>query len=355
MDLPIEKAQIHSFKKSLSLNAQVIQLSNAQQAITSLIEGHLEKYFVKPGQKVKKGDKIALIRSMKLSKMSAEYISYKQQYKAVVKNYEAQKRLYEKGMSSMQKLNEFAMQKDAIEAKLQTLRSQLATLLIDVNDLKKPQSYLILYAHSDGEIAQLLKPLHSSVTTDEAVVWVVKEQAYYIQSYLPLEYAQKVQLGDKIVAYYNHTPLVTFITQIMPEVDKETQRVVVLSSVADTKEKLFINVYLPATLYFSNAKHFVAVKKSALSFFQNEWVVFVPHHDDEEDGKEEHEAKNDGDDEHEHHEEEVPYTLKVVEVVAEDENFVGIKGLQEGEEYVSDKSYYVKSLLLKSSLGGHGH
>ena len=58
---------------------------------------------------------------------------------------------------------------------------------------------------------------------------------------------------------------------------------------------------------------------------------------------------------HKHEEEEVPYVAHVVEILGEDANYVAVKGLEVGEEYVSDKSYYVKSLLLKSSLGGHGH
>ena len=117
------------------------------------------------------------------------------------------------------------------------------------------------------------------------------------------------------------------------------------------------------------------MKKSALSFFNNEWVVFVPnedeHHDEEEgehheeesvhmdehgdEGTEDHE-EHDGEEEHGgHNEEEAPYTLEVVKIITQDEDYVAIKGLHEGEEYVSDKAYYVKSMILKGSLGGHGH
>ncbi|MEN4053092.1 MULTISPECIES: efflux RND transporter periplasmic adaptor subunit [Sulfurimonas] len=339
--LPTQKATLHSFKKSLALNAKVIQLSNAQQSITSLVSGHLEKYFVKPAEDVKKGDKIALIESIELSRMSAEYIALKKQYASAEKNYESVKKLYEKGMSSMAQLNAELIKKSNIAAQLTTLQSQLETLGIDTQKLHKATSNFILYAHSDGRVAALLKPLHSSVSTDEAVVSIVKNQAYYIKSYLPLEYATKVQAGDKIVVDYAGKKLTSHITQIMPKVDATTQRVIVLSSVDEPTQRLFLGVYLKATLYFAQADSFVAVKKSALSFFQNEWVVFVPSKEDEH-----------GEDE-EHHE--VPYSLKVVQIIASDENYVGVLGLREGEEYVSDKSYYTKSLLLKSSLGEHGH
>lgn len=185
-----------------------------------------------------------------------------------------------------------------------------------------------------------------------------------------------MSIGDKIVVNYGGKDIVTHITQILPKVDEITQRVVVLSSVDEKVESLFLNTYLKSTVYFGDALEHTAVKKSALSFFNNEWVVFVPkmeeeHHEAEsghdEHSEEKHEEKDhdeheeEGHDDHEegegeHHEEhEAPYTLAVVKIIAEDNDYVAVEGLKVGEEYVSDKAYYVKSMILKGSLGGHGH
>ncbi|WP_434657817.1 hypothetical protein [Sulfurimonas sp. NW9] len=149
-----------------------------------------------------------------------------------------------------------------------------------------------------------------------------------MKSYLPLEYATKARIGDTVVVDYAGEEIITHATQIMPKVDETTQRVVVLSSVDQKVDDLFIDVYVKATIYFADAKSYVAVKKSAFSFFNNEWVVFVP-------------SK----------EESPEYVPQVVAIVAEDDEYVGVKGLELGETYVSGESYYVKSALLKSSLG----
>jgi len=325
-ELPTQKVSMHAFKKSVALNAKVIQLSNAQQAITSLVNGHLEKYFVKPAQDVKAGDKIALIESIELSQMSAEYLSLKKQFTSISKNYAAIEKLYKKGLASQQRVSEEAIKKSEIAAKLNALKSQLQTLGIDTNRLKKATANFILYAHSSGRVSALLKPLHSSITSDEAVVSIVKNQAYYIKSYLPLSYATKVALGDKIVVSYAGEKIVTHATQIMPKLDEVTQRVIVLSSVDQKVEKLFLNAYVESRLYFGEAKRYLAVKKSALSFFNNEWVVFSQNSVGE-------------------------YLIYAVKIITQDEEYVAIEGLDAGEKYISDKSYYVKSALLKSSLG----
>ena len=377
-EIPLEKVALHTFNKSVELNAQVIQLSNAQQSITSLVAGHLEKYYVKPAQRVKEGQKVALIESIVVSKMSADYLALKKQLNAADKNYKATKSLYEKGMTSMQELNNQEIKRSRINAQLTALESQLATVGINASRLKEATANFVLYAHSSGTVSALLKPLHSSVSVSEPVISIVKNQAYYIKSFLPIEYATKVNVGDKIVVNYGGKNIVTHITQILPKVDEVTQRVVVLSSVDEKIEHLFLNTYIKSTVYFGDSLKHKAVKKSALSFFNNEWVVFVPneekeHHEEaghdehgDEHIKEPHEDQGElseaqerdhlggsEEGEHgEHHEEdEAPYTLKVVQIVTQDEAYVAVDGLELGEEYVSGKSYYVKSMILKGSLG----
>ena len=327
-NIPVEKVQMQTFNRSVELNAQVIQLSNAQQSITSLVAGHLEKYYVKPAQFVKEGEKVALIESIVVSKMSADYLALKEQLNATDKNYKATKNLYEKGMSSMQELNNQEIKRSEINAQLTALKSQLETLGIKTDKLTSATANFVLYAHSSGTVSALLQPLHSSISVSEPVISIVKNQAYYIKSFLPLKYASKVNIGDKIVVDYADKKIVTHITQIMPKVDENTQRVIVLSSVDEKVPNIFIDAYVEAILYYSKGFEHLAVKKSALSFFNNEWVVFVPSENSE-----------------------IPYTLKVVKIITEDEKYVAIDGLDKDEEYVSDKSYYIKSALLKSSLG----
>ena len=341
MEIPTAHVQMHKFGQSVALNSKIIQLSNAKQSVTSLVEGHLEKYFVKAGELVKKGQKIALIESIFVSKMTADYLSLQQQYSSLNKNYEASKELYEKGMISMQKINNIDIKKNAMSAKIIALQSQLQTLEIDAKNLKKATANFILYAHSSGRVAKLHLPLHTVVRVDETLISVIKEQAFYVKSYLPLEYAHRVKVGQKLILHDNSKNITAHVRQILPEVDAQTQRIVVLSSIDEKVEGVFIGSYVASKLYFQASSAYASVKKSALSCVNNEWVVFVPTK------KEEHE-------EHDEHDE-VPFEACVIEIVAQDDIYVGVKGLQEGEEYVSSKSYFVKSMILKSSLGGHGH
>ncbi len=352
-EIPTAHTTKRAFSSSIELNAQIVQLSNAKQSVMSSVGGHLEKYFVKAGQRVKKGQKIVLIESIMISKMTAEFISIKKQLQTQRKNYEAQKSLYKKGMTSMVSLNAQSIKKDELLAKSTALKSQLQTLSINTDKLKKATANFTLYAHSSGVISAILQPLHSSVKEDTPIISVVKNQAFYLKSYLPLEYAQKVKIGQKIVIQSGAKSIISHIRQILPKVDARTQRIILLSSIDTKTSNLYINTYTSAKLYFSDTKKYVAIKKSALSFFNNEWVVFVPKEEEHDEHDEHEEDEEDEEDEHDEHEE--SYAIRVVNIITQDEEFVAVEGLELGEEYVSNKSYYVKSMLLKSSLGGHGH
>lgn len=332
INIPINTVKKHEFSQSILVNTKIVQLSNAQQSISSLVNGHLQKYFVKPGQKVKKGQKLALIQSIVISKMTANYLSLKKQSKAVIKNYKAIKSLYLKGIESMQRFNNQSIKKNKILAKLNTLKSQLLALDINVNKLKHATSNLILFAHSKGRISALLKPLNSSININSSIITIVKNQAYFVKSYLPLKYAFKINKNDKIVINYAGKKIITHVIQIMPKLDETTQRIIVLSSINEHVKDLFIDSYVKATVYFGHKKKLIAVKKSALTLFDNQWVVFIPN-----------KQKN-------NKTKQINYIPVVINIIAQDENFVAVLGIRLGQRYISAKSYYVKSALLKSSL-----
>jgi len=339
--VPLEKSKIVTIQNSLDVNSQIIQLNSAKQNIMSQISGHIIRYYVKPAQQIKEGDKIVEISSIKLSQMSSQYLSLKKQYNTISKNFDSSQKLYKKGMISQTEFNNIDIQKSQIDSQLKTLQSQLQLLDIDIATLKTPISNYTLYAHSSGEISKIIQPIHSSITPQEPLITIIQNSAYYIKLFIPFKYASSIKINQKIVAHYNSIKIASHITQIIPTLDTKSQQIIALAVVDKTPQRLFINSFIPTTIYFGEGKKYISIKKSALSRFLNEWVVFVPNHHEEDEHHDEHE--------------EAEFKPIVVEIIRENNQYIAIRGLELNQEYVSDKSYYVKSMLLKSSLGGHGH
>ncbi len=397
IDVPIDEVEKEMFSKSISVNSKIVQLSSSKSLVMAHLGGKITKYLVKEGDKVKKGQAVAhvsfttsletsLQNSTQITPLETELRALRKQLKIVNKNYVMIKDLYNKGLESRQNLNRQEEEKGAIIADIEVVKSKLKVL----KRRKQPsKSSYTIYAGTSGTVDKILVASNAVVDANTALLSIIKgEESFLVQSYIPLRYVNDIKIGQKGKVLYGGEYFSMKITQILPQLDEVSQQILVLSSLDEPVKNLLVNAYVASKLAIGQPKSYLAIKKSALSFFNNEWVVFVPkEHEEEEGHKEEHheEHAGHGHDEHENHnakqehadhdeheahnekeeheghghdeaeEEEVPYELKVVKIIQQNEEFVAIEGLEEHEHYVSDKSYYVKSLLLKSSLGGHGH
>jgi len=349
----------HAQKKPLGTmvhtNAKITQLSNQKQEIVSRLSGHLEAYYVKAGQLVKKGDKVALIESIALSKMSAGYLSLNQQAIAAQKQKNTASTLHKKGLASANDLNKAIISLQEIRSKQNALASQLRSLGIDVNNLHQATDKFTLYAHANGVVGKIVAPMHSNVTAQTLLMTLVNQSHYYAIAYLGVDDAMRVDHQTKGWIAIDKSLYPTTFVQLLPSIDEETQRAQVLFSLDTNTSKFLLGSFRKMDISLAPLKEEVMVKKTALSLFRGEWVVFVKKEYEEEAHHEEEDHKHDAH-EHEHEEhEEVPYAAKVVEIIAYAGDDVAIRGLKENEEYVSQGVYFVKSMMLKSSLGEHGH
>ncbi|KYJ86521.1 efflux RND transporter periplasmic adaptor subunit [Sulfurovum riftiae] len=368
--ISMEHAQIKPLGKIVRTNAQITQLSDQKQKIVSRLPGHIENYFVTTGQQVKKGDRVALIESIELSKMTAEYVALKQQARAAREQLATAKRLYKKGLLSQDELNAKIIEIEEILSKQSALASQMNSLGIDASKLKTATDQFILYAHADGIVGEIFIPLHSNVNAEDRLMSIVNQNGYYAIAYLGMEDAMKVTpktTGFVTVAKKKYP---AHFVQLLPTIDEETQRAKVLFMMMDTPKNMLINAFTEMEISLEPFRNAVMVRKSSLSLFQGEWVVFVEAHHEEEkhEGEEAHgheahgkegdhdheEGEEKAHGEHEEHEE-VPYAPQVVKIIAYNGNDVAVEGIKAGEEYVADGVYFVKSMILKSSLGEHGH
>jgi len=375
LDVPIDEVEKQIFKETITVNSKIVQLSSAKENIMARLGGQVTKYLVQQGQSVKRGQAIAVIDSLELSKLSSELKLLRKQLVVHNKNYKILKSLFTKGLESMEKVNREERERDETASKIESIKSQLS--MLGVSSKGAIKSSYIVYAQGSGKVSKVLVPTNSVVDANTPLVSIVKGgSSFLVKSYVPMNYVSDVKVGKEGKLVYGGKNYKMHISQILPELDEQTQQMVVISSLDEPVTNLFVNAYVDSKLSIGEPKSYLAVKKSALSFFNNEWVVFVPehhegeeHHDEHEDEHEKHDDHDEHNDAHdenehekhdehghgEHEEEEVPYDIKVVKILKQNEAWVAIEGLDEHEDYVSDKSYYIKSLLLKSSLGGHGH
>ncbi len=389
--IKVEHATLKPLGSMIHTNAKITQLSSQKQEIVSRLLGHLEAYYVTPGQQVKKGDKVVLIESIELSKMTAKYLALIKQLQATKNQKNTAMTLHKKGLASKNDVSNAIIALENIRAKQSALTSQLHSLGIAPDTLTTPTDQFILTAHADGVVGTILAPLHSNVNAQTALLTLVNQKGYYAVAYLGVNDAMKINKQTKGWLSIAGKKYASSFVQLLPNIDSETQRAKVLFSINNSPSNLLLGAFSQMDIALAPYSNAIMVKKTALSLFKGEWVVFAKmehekeheeagHHDEKSDhdhdsekaehdahdheahdtdkGDAEHDDNDDegheGHSEHEEHEE-APYAAKVVEIIAYVGDYVAVKGLEADEEYVSDGVYFVKSMILKSSLGEHGH
>jgi len=338
-NITLSHAKIKPLSKTINTNAKIIQLASQQQNIVSRLSGHVEAYFVTIGDPVKKGDKVALLESIVLSKMSADYLSLKKQIKAGKEQLNTSKRLYKKGLTSQYDLNKNIISIENIRSKENALASQLTSLGIQVNQLTSATDKFIIYAHDDGIVGDIFVSLHSNVGVEDSLMSIVHLNEFYAKAYVSVTEALKITRKSKAFITLGDKKYLGSFVQLIPTIDEETQQAKVLFKLINTPKNILMNTFLEIDIEIPPYKNVVMIKKTALSMFKGEWVVFMK----EEEHKEEA------------HHEEIGYSPRVVNIIAYSGDDVAVEGIENDEVYVSEGVYFVKSMILKSSLGEHGH
>ncbi len=334
-DITIEKAKLKPIGQILKTSAQVVELPNQTQNVVTQIGGHIEKYFVKEGDSLKKGDKIALVRSLELGTLTSNYFALKAKTASLQKRLKAAKKLYRQGLVTLDEFEKLKVALSNAKQQLQSLKLKLQTL--GITHLAKPTEEFVVTAHTSGKIDKILVPVHSNVDANRVLAVIVAQKELYVIAYLPVDVALHLIKPKATFSLANFSYRTEFI-RLLPKVDSETMQARVLFRLVKD-HPILIGAFGDMVVQTAPYKKRVVIKKSALTMLEGDWVVFVP--------SKEHE-------EHKHHHR-LHFEPRVVEVEEFLGNYAVVTGLAKGEEYISKDVYLLKSKLLKESIGEHGH
>ncbi len=184
LDVPIDKVEKKNFQDAITVNSKIVQLSSAKESIMARVGGRVVKYLVKQGQSVKRGQAIAIIESLELSKLSSELKLLRKQLSIHNKNYKILKKLYNQGLESLERVNREQRERDEVLSQIDTIKTQLKILGVSTKGHIK--SRYTIHAQGSGKVAEILVPLNSVVDANKALVSIVKGgKSFLVNSYIP--------------------------------------------------------------------------------------------------------------------------------------------------------------------------
>ncbi|HRZ14042.1 MAG TPA: efflux RND transporter periplasmic adaptor subunit [Candidatus Omnitrophota bacterium] len=228
------------------------------------INGVIEKIFFREGEKIKKGDLIAILNSrdaeLKYVYAQSKFHSAQAGYNSVLKQLEIHKKLYEAGAIIKSKMEQIELEVESARYQLETARSELQ---IAENEMKKTK----IYATKDGVMGPRDAEEGEFVTSQDKVGSLFEIKNVFVEVGVVERDIEKVKIGQKAKIYvdaYPTIPFQGFVEYIFPIVEGKSRTLTVKLKVKNDEGLLLPGMFSRADLSIVELDNALMVPSSAL-------------------------------------------------------------------------------------------
>ncbi|WP_096895026.1 efflux RND transporter periplasmic adaptor subunit [Candidatus Scalindua japonica] len=309
--------------------------------ISPRVKGKVDEIFADFGDEVVEGQKLALFDSIELGEARSVYLRAKTKMDITMADYEREKGLWEKKISSEKEMFNAKGEYFLAKAEFEAAENKLHLLGLSEDDIHKTTSQLHSFEHFPllspyngtviekhitlGQMTGPEKTLFTIANLD--VLWIILD--IYEKDLSTIELDQKVEVYVPAFPDDKFMGKISFINHV---VEEATRTVKVRVEIDNSKRMLKPGMFATAKIVTGKPEKILTVPLSALQRLEGKNVVFV--------------EKRYGVFE--------SYTVKTGKEFGSDIEV--LHGLKEGEKVVTEGSFYLKSELLQDTLGeGHAH
>lgn len=301
--------------------------------IMSRIEGQVERIHVQLGDRVRRGQPLVAIESMRLDELVQEYLVTKAQVDVAESGYRRTEKLAADQIVTERRLVEERGHSIEAQARHQHVREKLLNMGMTAGELHQLEHG----SHQEGHRYTLTSPIAGTVVAQNVVrgqgvtpgnelFEVVDTSRVWVFANLPIEQARKFKEGDVgTILPKGGEPVTAPLTYLAPVADEITRTIRVRFEVANQQHSLKPREYVDVQLTVASPAT-LAVPVSALTMVGNVRGVFVQR--------------------------EAGYAFVPIEAGREGGGWVEVrKGLTAGEQVVVGGVFDLKNVLLKEHIG----
>ena len=301
--------------------------------IMSRIEGQVERIHVQLGDRVRRGQPLVAIESMRLDELVQEYLVTKAQVDVAESGYRRTEKLAADQIVTERRLVEERGHSIEAQARHQHVREKLLNMGMTAGELHQLEHG----SHQEGHRYTLTSPIAGTVVAQNVVrgqgvtpgnelFEVVDTSRVWVFANLPIEQARKFKEGDVgTILPKGGEPVTAPLTYLAPVADEITRTIRVRFEVANQQHSLKPREYVDVQLTVASPAT-LAVPVSALTMVGNVRGVFVQR--------------------------EAGYAFVPIEAGREGGGWVEVRnGLTAGEQVVVGGVFDLKNVLLKEHIG----
>jgi cobalt-zinc-cadmium efflux system membrane fusion protein len=308
--------------------------------IVPRVSGIVKKVLKKLGDSVKKGEVIAVLESGELAQLKGEYLAEKKRCNLAERNFEREKNLYEKKISSEKAYLDSKMQLAETKINLRMLSQKLAAIGFSKNYIEKlhTQSEALLTKYNirapfNGKIVKKHIVLGEKADSDENIFTIADLNKVWISLTVYQKDLAAVKKDQEVKFFSDQTGISTKgkIDYITPFIEESTRTATARIIIDNKAGSWYPGMFVTGLVALENVNVNLVVAKSSFQVVDGETVIFV--------------KTDEG------------FEPRPVKIGRTDSTYSEIVlGLSPGQVYVEKNSFTLKAELGKDSLGdGHGH
>ncbi|KHD05082.1 hypothetical protein PN36_14280 [Candidatus Thiomargarita nelsonii] len=349
----VSQAKSGQLQRYLTLTGEIALNQDNLVHLVPRVEGIVLKVHKKMGDRVKKGELMAVLESREVADAKAEYLASKEQLALAQDNYDRSHQLQKKRLISEQQLFEIKQTLLEIQIRNKAAARKLHALGFKSGYVKKlPQQaveHLTKYqmiAPFDGVVVEkhivvgeLLSPDLTEYVISEGKVFNTDSSAFVIADLSSVWVNFDVYPRDLPYIKKNQSVIISStdgiadkvgkISYISPIIDRETRTALIRSILPNPNEQWRAGLFISGKILIETIRAPLVISKMALQT-ANQSAIFVVTEDS--------------------------YKLQPVKLGRSDEEQVEIlAGLKNGQAYVSKGGFILKAQMQKASFAHAGH
>jgi cobalt-zinc-cadmium efflux system membrane fusion protein len=364
---PVEKRNLHNTIKANG----VLNLPPQNKAnVSSMLGGKVQQIYVIEGDRVKKGQKLALIENPEYLQLQQDYLEAKSNFAYAEKDYLRQKELYKEKVVAQKKFQQAEADYNAQKAMVSALENRLNLLGISPAAAANGSlaSGAVITAPIDGYINKIKVNTGSYVEPQSDLLEVVDNSHIHIDINIYQADLPQIKEGQKVyftLSGHEDEELEATIFATGKAFDNETKSVTIHAEIKDNKRNYLLpGMFVDARINIDTTSVNALPEEAIISEGDMHYIFVKTEGETHSEGHKEAEesAKEDEHEEHGEHEETKAWYFEKVQVRTgiSDLGYVEIiplKTLPPDAQVVIKGAYYLAAEMKKAEGGDeeHGH
>ncbi len=328
-----------SFVKYTILPAKVLANQDNEALVGSLVQGRVCKVFVKAGDNVRTGQELMLLEGLEIGQIKAGFISAKANLEYQRTNYERQKKLLEENVGAQKNLLETQNEYEKARAEYNAEKNRINAIgLIDSevidgtrsNSDKHGSGTLPVKSPISGIVVERNVVIGQLIEATTTAFKIINLSSVWVDGQIYEKDADKINnktAADFLASSYPNEPFRGKVTYIGQVIDEKTRTITIRAEFSNASGRLKPQMFGELKIPKENNAQAILIPAEALVKIDNANCVFVQKDD-------------------------TTFEKKPVTVCnAQNESVEIATGLQDGDKIVVKGAFYLKSELMKSSLG----